>query len=62
MRKAGHVALMGEMKKGYKMFVAKSEGKRPVGRHTRRWEDNIRVDLREMRWKVVDWIHVAWDR
>jgi hypothetical protein len=39
-------------------LVAKPEGKRPLGKHRRRWEDNIRMDLRE----VVDWIHLAQDR
>jgi hypothetical protein len=40
----------------------KPEGKRPLGKHRRRWEDNIRMDLREIAWEVVDWIHVAQDR
>jgi hypothetical protein len=37
-------------------LVEKSEGKRLLGRPRRRWDDNIRMDLREIRWKVVDWI------
>jgi hypothetical protein len=36
--------------------VGKPEGKRPLGRHRRRWEDNIKMDLREIGWGVVDWI------
>jgi len=56
-RWAGHVARMGEMKNSYKILIAKkSEVKSPLGKSRRRWEDNIRKDLREIGWKVVDWI------
>jgi hypothetical protein len=48
MRWAGHVARMGEKRKGYKVLVGKPEGKRPLGRARRRWEDGIRMDLREI--------------
>jgi len=48
MRTAGHVALMGEMRNYYKILVRKPERKRPRGRPRRRWEDNIRMDLREI--------------
>jgi hypothetical protein len=47
MRWAGHVARMGEKRKVYKVFVGKLEGKRPLERPRRRWEDGIRMDLRE---------------
>jgi hypothetical protein len=40
----------------------KSEGKRPLGKPRRRWEDNIRMGLREIGWKCVDWIHLAQGR
>jgi len=40
----------------------KTEGKRPLGRPRRRWEDNIRKDLKEIGWEVVDWMHLAQDR
>jgi len=43
-------------------FVEKPEGKRPSWRHRRGWEDNIRMDLREIGLKGVDWIHLAQDR
>jgi hypothetical protein len=43
-------------------LVAKPEGKRPLGRARRRWEDNIRMDLREIGWAGMDWIDVARDR
>jgi hypothetical protein len=48
MRWAGHVARMGEERKVYKVLVGKPEGKRPLGRPRRRWEDGIRMDLREI--------------
>jgi hypothetical protein len=47
MRWAGHVARMGDKRKVYKVLVGKPEGKRPLGRPRRRWEDGIRMDLRE---------------
>jgi len=40
-------------------FVGKPEGKGPFGRRRRRWENNIRMDLGEIGWKVVDWMHLA---
>jgi hypothetical protein len=39
-----------------------NEGKRPLGRPRRRWEDNTRMYLREIGWEIVDWIHLAQDR
>jgi hypothetical protein len=56
------VARMGEERKVYKFFVGKPEGKRPLGRPRRRWEDGIRVDLREIGLGCVDWIRLAQDR
>jgi hypothetical protein len=53
---------MVEIKNVYKIFVGKPEGKRPLGRPRRRWDDNIRKDLQEIRWEGVDWIHLAQDR
>jgi hypothetical protein len=43
-------------------LVGQPEGKRKIGRSRRTWEDNIRMDLREIGWEVVDWIHLAQDR
>jgi hypothetical protein len=43
-------------------LVGNPEGKRPLGRPRRRWEDNIRIDLGEVRWGDVDWIGLAKDR
>jgi hypothetical protein len=48
MRWAGHVARMGEKRDVYMVLVGKPEGKRPLGRHRRRWEDNIKMDLQEV--------------
>jgi hypothetical protein len=42
--------------------VGKPEGKRPLGRLRRRWEDGSRMDLREIGWGGVEWIHLAQDR
>jgi hypothetical protein len=62
MRWAGHVARLGEERKVYKVFVGKPEGKRPHGRPRRRWEDGIRMDLREIVLGGVDWIRLAQGR
>jgi hypothetical protein len=63
MRWAGHVAHMGEERKVYKDLVGKPEGKRPLGRPRRRWEDGIRMDIREIGLGGgVDWIRLAQDR
>jgi hypothetical protein len=56
---AGHVARMGEMRIPYNILVGKPEGKRLLGRPRRRWEGNIRMDLREIWWESVDWIYVV---
>jgi hypothetical protein len=53
---------MGEMRNVYKILVRKREGTRPLGRPRHRWEDDIRMDLREIGWEGVDWIHVVQDR
>jgi hypothetical protein len=62
MRLARHVARVGKMRNAYKFMVEKSEGKGPLGRPTRRGEDNIKMDLREVVWKALVWIHLAEDR
>jgi hypothetical protein len=62
MRWAGHVACRGEERKVYKVLVGKPEGKRPLGRPRCRWEDGIRMDLREIGWEGVDWSRLAQDR
>jgi hypothetical protein len=62
MRLAGHVARMGEKRKVYKVLLGKPEEKRPLGRPRRRWEDGIRMDLREICLGGVDWIRLDQDR
>ena len=62
MRCAGHVAGMGERKGVYRVLVGKPEGKRPLGRPRRRWEDNIKIDLQEVGCGGMDWIELAQDR
>jgi hypothetical protein len=53
---------MGEKKNAYRLLVGKPEGKGPLGRPRRRWVDNIRMDLGEVRLGDVDWICLAQDR
>jgi hypothetical protein len=62
MRWAGNVARMGLVRGAYNILVGRPEGRRPLGRPRRRWEDNIKMDLREVRFGDVDWIHLAQDR
>jgi hypothetical protein len=50
MRWAGHVACTGEGRKVYSVMVGKPKGKRPLGKPRRRWENGIRIDLREIGW------------
>ena len=56
MRWAGHVAHMGERRVVHRVLVGKPEGKRPLGRPTRRWEDNTKMDLQEVGGGCVDWM------
>jgi hypothetical protein len=53
---------MRDMRNANNIPDGKPEGKRPLGRPKRRWEDNIRMNLREIGWREVDWILVAQDR
>jgi hypothetical protein len=52
----------GVKRTAYTILVGKPEGKRPLGRPTRRWEDNIKMDLREIWWGGMGWIDLAQDR
>jgi hypothetical protein len=62
MKWTGHVAHKGEKKNVYMIVMAKPEGKRTKGRIRRRWEDNIKMDVREMGWGSMDWIDLPLDR
>ena len=62
MRWAGHVARMGEDRDVQRVLVGKLEGKRPLGRPRRRWEDNIKMDLQEVGGGRGDWMELAQDR
>jgi len=62
MRWAGHVARMVESRGVYRILVGKPEGKRSLGKPTRRWEDNIKMGLHEVGRDGMDWIHPAQKR
>jgi len=62
MRWVGHVARMGEERGVYRVLVGKPEGKRPLGRRRRRWEDNIKMERQEVGCWGMDWIELAQDR
>ena len=59
---AGHVVNMGERRGVYRVLVGEPEGRRPLGKTRRRWEDNIQMDLQEVRCGGMDWIKLAQDR
>jgi hypothetical protein len=59
---AGHVARMGEGRGVYRVLVGRPEGKRPLEKPRRMWEDNIKMDLREVRIDGTNWIRLAQDR
>jgi hypothetical protein len=50
-----------ERRNAYRVLVRKTEGMRLLGRSRHRWEDNIKMDLREIVWGGMDWIHLACD-
>ena len=62
MRLAGHVARMGEGRGVHRVLIGKPEGKRPLGRPRRRWEDNINMELLEVGRGCGDWMELAQDR
>jgi hypothetical protein len=59
---AEHVARKGEGRGVYRVLVWRPEGKRPLGRPRHRWEDNIKLHLREIGIDRTNWIWLAWDR
>jgi hypothetical protein len=57
-----NVARMGELRNAYTVLVGKPEGKRPHRRPGRRWEDNIKMYVREVGWENLVWVNLAQDR
>jgi hypothetical protein len=53
---------MGERRVAYRIWVGRPEGRRPLGRHRHRWEDNIKINHQEVGWGGMDWIDMAQDR
>jgi hypothetical protein len=62
MRWAGHVSHIGEGRGLYRVLVGKPEGKRPLGRPRHRWENNIKMDLQEVVYGVMDLLELSQDR
>ena len=58
----GHVARMGDRRDVFRVLVGIPEVKRPLGRPSRRWENNIKMDLQEVGCRDMDWIEMAQDR
>ena len=56
------MALMGDRRGAYGVLVGRPEGKRPLGRPRRKWEDNIKMDLQKVGLEGKDWIDLAQDR
>jgi hypothetical protein len=52
----------GEKRNAYRILVGQPEGRRQPGRHRHRWEDNIKIGLRETGWGDMDWIHLSQNR
>jgi hypothetical protein len=59
MRWTGYIAHIGQVRNLFKILIRKPKRKRPLGRSRHKWEDIIQMDLREIRWEVVDWMHLA---
>ena len=62
LRWAGHVAKMKEGRSAFKILIGTPAGKIPLGRPRRRWEDNIKMDLKEIGIKTRSWVNSAQDR
>jgi hypothetical protein len=62
MKWVGHAARMGKRKVAYSVLVGKPKGERPLGRTRRRWQENSKLDLKEVRWGGLNWIDLAQDR
>ena len=62
LRWVGHIAHMEQSRNAYRVLVGKPDGKGPLGRPRRRWEDNIKMDLREVGCAPGEWMDIAEDR
>ena len=62
LRSTGHVARMEEGRSAFRILTGKPTGKRPLGMRRHRWEDNIRMDLKEMNINTRKWVDLAQDR
>jgi hypothetical protein len=62
MRRVGHEERMGEMRNAYSLLIGKPKRNKLFGRPRLRWENNIKMDLMEIGWEDVDWMHVGQDR
>jgi len=62
MRRAGHVARMGDRKGVCRVLVGKPEGKRPFGRPKHRWEDNIKIDIQGVGCGGMNWIELVQEK
>jgi hypothetical protein len=62
MRWAGHVAYVGEKRNACRVLVGKLQRKRPLGRPSSIWDDNIKIDVQEVGWEDVEWSSLAQDR
>ena len=62
LRWAGHIARTEEGTSAFKILTGKPTGKRPLGRHRRRWEDNFRTDLKEIGINTRNWVDLTQDR
>ena len=60
MRWVGHVTRIADRRVAYRVLVKKPEGKRPLGKPSRRWEDNIKLDIQELGWRT--WTGLIWLR
>jgi hypothetical protein len=61
-RWTGHAASTGEKRNAYRIVVGMPQGNTSLGRIRCRWDDNIKINLREVGWGGIDWIHLAEDR
>jgi hypothetical protein len=62
MRWEGHAASMGGRRGAHRVLMGKTEGKKPLGRPRRRWEDNIKMDLQKVGCGGMEWINLDQDR